>query len=132
MFGVWPEYPKNNTRIPSVLLAPRCGHCAFASRDFNQWTVDWGRCAMTKVQVTRRRLLPSAAMAASLGVSAGSSTIFCTAHAQSVRKTFVLVHGAFCGSWIWRRVADQLEQRGHKVFVPALTGLGERSHLLRK
>ena len=47
-------------------------------------------------------------------------------------KDLVLVHGAFCGSWIWRRVADQLEQDGHKVFVPTLTGLGERSHLLRK
>ena len=44
----------------------------------------------------------------------------------------MLVHGAFCGSWIWRRVADRLEQDGHKVFVPTLTGLGERSHLLRK
>ena len=29
-------------------------------------------------------------------------------------------------------VADQLERAGHKVFVPTLTGLGERSHLLRK
>ena len=36
------------------------------------------------------------------------------------------------GGWIWRRVADRLEQGGHKVFAPALTGLGERSHLLRK
>src|SRR5690348_681866 len=52
--------------------------------------------------------------------------------AQSARKTFVLVHGAFCGGWIWRRVADRLEQSGHKVFIPTLTGLGERSHLLRK
>jgi pimeloyl-ACP methyl ester carboxylesterase len=54
------------------------------------------------------------------------------AGAQSTRKTFVLVHGAFCGGWIWRRVADQLEEKGHKVFVPTLTGLGERSHLLKK
>jgi pimeloyl-ACP methyl ester carboxylesterase len=58
--------------------------------------------------------------------------MFGAAHAQAARKTFVLVTGAFAGSWIWRRVADQLEQGGHKVFVPSLTGLGERSHLLRK
>ena len=54
------------------------------------------------------------------------------ARAQSARKTFVLVHGAFAGGWIWRRVTDRLEQGGHKVFAPTLTGLGERSHLLSK
>jgi len=54
------------------------------------------------------------------------------AHAQSARKTFVLVPGAFCGGWIWRRVTDRLEQGGHKVFAQSLTGLGDRSHLLSK
>src|SRR5438067_5543934 len=39
--------------------------------------------------------------------------------------TFVLVHGAWHGGWCWRRVADRLRHDGH-----ALTGLGERSHLL--
>ena len=47
-------------------------------------------------------------------------------------KTFVLVHGAWHGGWCWRRVADLLEKQGHKVFTPTLTGLGERSHLLRE
>ena len=46
-------------------------------------------------------------------------------------KTFVLVHGAWHGGWCWRRVSDLLERQGHKVFTPTLTGLGERSHLLR-
>ena len=45
-------------------------------------------------------------------------------------KTFVLVHGAWHGGWCWRRVADLLEAKGHKVYAPTLTGLGERSHLL--
>ena len=44
-------------------------------------------------------------------------------------KTFVLVHGAWHGGWCWRRVADLLTARGHKVFTPTLTGLAERSHL---
>ena len=44
-------------------------------------------------------------------------------------KTFVLVHGAWHGGWCWRRVADLLETKGHKVFAPTLTGVGERSHL---
>jgi pimeloyl-ACP methyl ester carboxylesterase len=46
------------------------------------------------------------------------------------RKTFVLVHGAWHGGWCWRRVADLLARRGHLVFTPTLTGLGERSHLM--
>ena len=47
------------------------------------------------------------------------------------RSTFVLVHGAWHGGWCWRRVSDLLEAKGHKVFAPTLTGLGERSHLMR-
>jgi pimeloyl-ACP methyl ester carboxylesterase len=46
-------------------------------------------------------------------------------------KTFVLVHGAWHGGWSWVRVADRLRARGHIVFAPTLTGLGERAHLLR-
>jgi len=44
--------------------------------------------------------------------------------------TFVLVHGAWHGAWCWRRVARLLMARGHEVFTPTLTGVGERSHLL--
>jgi pimeloyl-ACP methyl ester carboxylesterase len=50
--------------------------------------------------------------------------------AETPRKTFVLVHGAWHGGWCWRRVVDRLDRHGHKVFTPTLTGLGERSHLL--
>jgi hypothetical protein len=46
------------------------------------------------------------------------------------RKTFVLVHGAMCGGWIWHRVSGLLQKTGHRVFAPTMTGLGERSHLL--
>ena len=44
--------------------------------------------------------------------------------------TFVLVHGAWRGSWCWRRVRKALQQQGHEVYTPTLTGVGERSHLL--
>jgi len=87
---------------------------------------------MSEFQIARRGVLRTAAVAGSLVATAGAEKMIGTARAQTAPKTFVLVHGAFCGSWIWRRVADQLERNGHKVFVPALTGLGERSHLLRK
>jgi pimeloyl-ACP methyl ester carboxylesterase len=43
---------------------------------------------------------------------------------------FVLVHGAWCGGFIWRGVADRLRTAGHRVFTPTLTGLADRSHLL--
>jgi pimeloyl-ACP methyl ester carboxylesterase len=46
--------------------------------------------------------------------------------------TFVLVHGAWHGGWCWQRVADRLRASAHVVFTPTLTGLGERSHLLRR
>jgi pimeloyl-ACP methyl ester carboxylesterase len=44
-------------------------------------------------------------------------------------KTFVLVHGAWSGGWCYARVAELLRSRGHRVFTPTLTGVGERSHL---
>jgi len=44
--------------------------------------------------------------------------------------TYVLVHGAWRGSWIWKRVRKELLAHGHDVFTPTLTGVGERSHLL--
>jgi pimeloyl-ACP methyl ester carboxylesterase len=44
--------------------------------------------------------------------------------------TFVLVHGAWHGSWCWKRVRKAVQARGHDVFTPTLTGVGERSHLL--
>jgi pimeloyl-ACP methyl ester carboxylesterase len=45
---------------------------------------------------------------------------------------FVLVHGAWQGSWCWARVRRLLAQQGHGVFTPTLTGLAERSHLLTR
>ena len=44
-------------------------------------------------------------------------------------STFILVHGAWCGGWAWKRVKAHLEDQKHTVYTPTLTGLGERSHL---
>ena len=75
---------------------------------------------------SRRAVLDAAA--------AGSMTTLASpigpAQTQTSAKTFVLVHGGWRGGWCWRRVADLLEKKGHKVFAPTMTGLGERSHLL--
>lgn len=43
--------------------------------------------------------------------------------------TYILVHGAWHGSWCWKRVRKALQTAGHEVFTPALTGAAERSHL---
>ena len=42
----------------------------------------------------------------------------------------VLVHGAWAGAWIWRRVLGPLRAAGHEVHAVTLTGDGERAHLL--
>jgi pimeloyl-ACP methyl ester carboxylesterase len=61
------------------------------------------------------------------------STIKTTRHGNEPktnnRITYVLVHGAWHGGWCWKRVRTNLQDAGHQVFTPTLTGLGERSHL---
>lgn len=41
---------------------------------------------------------------------------------------FVLVHGAWQGAWVWRKVVPSLWSRGHRVFAVTLTGVGDRFH----
>lgn len=45
------------------------------------------------------------------------------------KATFVIVHGGWGGGWEWTPIARELRERGHEVFTPTLTGLGERAHL---
>jgi pimeloyl-ACP methyl ester carboxylesterase len=44
---------------------------------------------------------------------------------------YVLVHGTGSGSWCWKKVAPLLRAAGNEVYAPTLTGVGDRSHLLR-
>ena len=37
--------------------------------------------------------------------------------------TFVLVHGAWVGSFYWRPITQVLRKAGHEVYTPTLTGL---------
>jgi len=41
----------------------------------------------------------------------------------------VMVAGGWHGGWALTAIARKLRARGHEVFTPTLTGLGERSHL---
>src|SRR5207245_2286399 len=45
--------------------------------------------------------------------------------------TYVLVHGAYQGGWIWKRVVERLRAAGHQVHAPTLDGCAERHHLVR-
>ena len=46
--------------------------------------------------------------------------------------TFVLVHGSWAGSVVWRELASRLRKAGHEVYAPTLTGIGARRHLLNR
>ena len=41
--------------------------------------------------------------------------------------TFILIHGAWHGSWCWERVAPLLTEQGHTVITPDLPGMGKDS-----
>lgn len=46
--------------------------------------------------------------------------------------TYVLLHGAWHGGWVWQRVAPLLRAGGHAVLTPTLTGVSDRAHLLHR
>jgi len=46
-------------------------------------------------------------------------------------STFVLVHGAYQGGWIWKPVATRLRAAGHIAYAPTLDGCAERRHQVR-
>jgi pimeloyl-ACP methyl ester carboxylesterase len=45
--------------------------------------------------------------------------------------TYVLVHGAYQGGWIWKLIAERLRAEGHGVYAPTLDGCAERHHQVR-
>ena len=45
--------------------------------------------------------------------------------------TFVLVHGAYQGGWIWQHVAHRMRAAGHQVYAPSLDGCAERKGTVR-
>src|SRR5713101_6155618 len=45
--------------------------------------------------------------------------------------TYVLVHGAYQGSWVWKSVVSRLRTAGHEVHAPTLDGCAERHQEVR-
>ena len=48
---------------------------------------------------------------------------------EDIPLTIVFVHGAWAGGWHYTKVQPLLEEAGHTVYRPTMTGLGERVHL---
>src|SRR6516225_5720026 len=97
------------------------------------------RCGVLRL---RRRLRHNAAYSSGWHFCATRSFVSLTFRSSRVAATafkecstmtdYVLVHGAWHGSWCWARVRRLLTAAGHQVFTPTLTGVGERSHLLSR
>jgi len=47
-------------------------------------------------------------------------------------STFLVAHGAWSAGWAWKKVRPLLRARGHEIFTPTYTGIGERAHLAHK
>jgi pimeloyl-ACP methyl ester carboxylesterase len=45
--------------------------------------------------------------------------------------TYVLVHGAYQGGWIWKLIGERLRAAGHVVHAPSLDGCAERHGAIR-
>ena len=43
-------------------------------------------------------------------------------------STFLIIHGAWSAGWAWKKMRPLLRERGHEVFTPTCSGLGERAH----
>jgi pimeloyl-ACP methyl ester carboxylesterase len=43
--------------------------------------------------------------------------------------TFLVAHGAWSAGWAWKKMRPLLNKRGHELFTPTYTGIGERVHL---
>ena len=43
--------------------------------------------------------------------------------------TLLVAHGAWAGGWGWKKMRPLLRERGHELFTPTYTGIGERVHL---
>ena len=42
---------------------------------------------------------------------------------------FVVAHGAWSAGWAWKKMRPRLRERGHDLYTPTYTGLGDRVHL---
>lgn len=80
---------------------------------------------------TKRRVAALVFVVLLSAVSSSAIRAQTTKPAAAAKPTIVIVHGAWGGSWAWRKVDLLLREKGFNVYRPQLTGLGERVHLSR-
>jgi pimeloyl-ACP methyl ester carboxylesterase len=86
-------------------------------------------------RLDRRAVLGGAAGAAaaglvsSLGAPNSTAAQDATPGSQGGPATFVLVHGACAGAWVWKKLIPVLRGAGHDVYATTATGMGDRFHL---
>jgi pimeloyl-ACP methyl ester carboxylesterase len=80
---------------------------------------------------TKRRVAALVFVILLSAVSSSAIRAQTTKPAAAAKPTIVIVHGAWGGSWAWRKVDTLLREKGFNVYRPQLTGLGERVHLSR-
>ncbi len=80
--------------------------------------------------ITKNRLWRWGLLLTSVAL-AGIDTNSQTQTAVAGKPTMVIVHGAWGGSWAFKRVDSLLSAKGYNIYRPQLTGLGERVHLAR-
>src|SRR6266550_4582385 len=80
---------------------------------------------------TRQRIFVNACLILILATLPNIASAQTSKPATTTKPTIVIVHGAWGGSWAFRKVEALLREKGFNVYRPQLTGLGERVHLSR-
>ena len=84
----------------------------------------------THRSISRRTVVKNAAAAAAALTAARAGEA--AASAQARPQIFVVAHGAWSSGWAWKKMHPLMTARGHRLYTPSYTGLGERAHLARR
>ena len=92
--------------------------------------------AMT-TPISRRDVMKNGALLTTGALSSAAFSADAVAEpAQTVPRaaapkptTYVVAHGAWSSGWAWKKMHPLMQARGHRLFTPSYTGLGERAHL---
>ena len=91
----------------------------------------------TTSPISRRTMMKTGAMLTTSALSSAAFSADAGAEpAQAAPRpdapkptTYVVAHGAWSSGWAWKKVHPLMQARGHRLFTPSYTGLGERAHL---
>jgi pimeloyl-ACP methyl ester carboxylesterase len=76
-----------------------------------------------------RKIIPAYISLSVVFILVASSTCWSQPDTPAKKSIYVIVHGAWGGSWAFKKVDSLITAHGHVVYRPSLTGQGERVHL---